>query len=95
MEFNSVNRIIQRLAQVSKKMDKGIETFIQPGRKRLRKAEEAFRKFTSHGYRQIPLEPVGENEALEASATPRAEVDENAEKVKSSRGLAMEFQILP
>ena len=82
MELNNVNRIIQRSAQVSKKRTKASKHSFNQVRKRLRNAEEeAFRKFTSHGYRQIPLELVDENEALEASATPRAEVDENAENV--------------
>ena len=61
-------------------MHKGIETFTQPGRKLLRKAEEALMQVTSHGYRQIPLEAADENEALEAPETPAAGVDEDMEK---------------
>ena len=49
-------------------------------------------KFTSHGYRQIPLALV-DDEVLEASETP-AELDGDTQE-KSSRSLAVEVQILP
>ena len=52
-------------------------------------------KPTSRGYRQIPLEPVDENSALEAPGTPPAEVDEDTGKDKSSRSPALEVQTLP
>ena len=57
-------------------MDKGIDTVIQTGRT-LRRAEEALMNLPSHGYRQSPLEPEDENEALEASETPPADVDDD------------------
>ena len=37
-----------------KKVDRGIDAFIQPRRKLLRRAEEALMKLTTHGFRQIP-----------------------------------------
>ena len=52
------------LASVSDKMDTSLETVIQPGKQLLHKAEEALMKLTNHGYGQIPLELVDENEAL-------------------------------
>ena len=63
-------------------MHKGIETFVQPGRKLHRRAEEALMKLTSRRYCQIPLEPVDESEALKASETPPANVEKNNEEKK-------------
>ena len=67
-------------------MYKGIKTFIQPGWKLLRRADETLMRKTSHVYRQILLELVDENEASEAKETLLAEVDENVQKhsVKNS-----------
>ena len=70
-ELNRAHRMAQRLVQVSEKMDTGIDTCIQPGLKLFRRAEEAFIKQASHGYRQVPLEPVDETGALEASLHDR------------------------
>ena len=45
--------------------------------------------------RQIPLEPVDQNEALSASETPRADADEKVEMVTSSRIPATGVQTKP
>ena len=50
-ELTRANCVTQKLAQVSETMGKGIETFIQPGRKLLHRAEEALMRLTSRGYR--------------------------------------------
>ena len=71
-ELHRASRIPQKLPQVLKKVDSFVETFIHPGKKDCRSAEEALMQLTSHGYRQIPLELVDENEALEASETTRS-----------------------
>ena len=49
---------------------------------------------TDHGNRQSLLEHVRENEALEDSGTPQAELDENIEQEKSLRISAIEVHIL-
>ena len=46
------------------------------------RSREALRKLTGHGFSQILPESVHGNDALEASETPPAEVDEDIEKVK-------------
>ena len=76
-------------------MDKSIETFIAPGRKLFRRAEESLMKLTSHWYRQIPVANVDENAALVTSQTPLAGTSEDLEKDKSSRCSAVEVQTLP
>ena len=77
MEFYRVNRVPQRLVQVSTKIDKGIETFIHPGKKFHCRIDETFMKSPSRVCRKIPLELVDENEAVKATETPLAEVDED------------------
>ena len=54
-KLDRASHTTQKMAQVSKKVDRGIETFTQPGGKTFGRAEEARMKLTSHGYRQIPL----------------------------------------
>ena len=88
-----MSRRTRGFAQASRKIDQGIETFIQPGRKLLCRAEEALMKLTSHGYR--PTDLVDQNEALEVSETPPAEFDDPIKKENSSRSQTTEVQILP
>ena len=76
---NRAPRITHGFAHVSRNMDEGMETFIQPCRKLLRRAEDALMKSTGPGFRQIPFASVGESEALEALET-QAEVDEDIGK---------------
>ena len=56
-EFHRINRTTHTMAQVSMKMDKGIDTFIQPSKQVLRRAEEALMKTWSLGYLESPLDP--------------------------------------
>ena len=58
----------------------GIETFVEPSWKLHRSADEAIMNFARQGHRKIPLEALHENEALEASETPPAEVVDHTEK---------------
>ena len=69
-ELNRASHITEKLAQSSEKIEKDIGTFFQPSRKLSCRAEEELMTSTSRGYRQIPLEPVDENEALEVAKTP-------------------------
>ena len=83
----------QKLAPISKKMDEGLETFVQPRSSCAERKKHSLNERVV-GYRQIPLEPVDENGALEASETSPTDVDGDNAKETSSRSPAMEFQIL-
>ena len=72
-----------------------IETFVEPSRKLHRRADEAIMNLARQGHRKILLEAEDENETLEASETPPAEVDDYTEKAQVVQTPTMEVQIVP